>query len=903
MSDKKTPVMDTDIRAVSIEHEMKSSYLDYAMSVIVGRALPDIRDGLKPVHRRILFSMKQDGYEYNKPFKKSAYIVGGVMARFHPHGDSAIYHSMVRMAQSFSLRVPLIQGQGNFGSMDGDPPASFRYTEARMSKAAHAMTEDIDKDTVNFRPNYDETLQEPSVLPTRFPNLLVNGTEGIAVGMATSVPTHNLSEVIDACCAFVDNRDITVEELMEYIKGPDFPTGGIIMGRSNILQAYRTGRGSIIVRSRAEIEEIRKGRMAIIVTEIPYQVNKAKMVERIAETVKLKIIEGISEIRDESNRTGVRVVVELKKDASPDVVLNQLFKFTPLQTSISFNVLALYNNRPELLNLQQIIKAFVEFREEVITRRSRFLLRKAREKANVLVGLGVAVANIDEVIRIVRAAPDPRVARENLMSCEWDTKDIAPFIKLVTGEEVEVKTYQLSEDQAKAILDLRLHRLTGLEREKILDDLKEVVAEIERLLDILSDKAIMYALLKQEMIDVKDQFGTPRLTEIQEGEFEHDIEDLIEREDMVVTVTMSGYIRRSQLSLYRAQRRGGKGRSGMATRDEDAVQDIFVANTHTPLLFFTTHGQCYSLKVYRLPEGTLQSRGKALVNLLPLEPGERIATIMPMPEDEKEWANMFIMFATSRGNVRRNRLSDFTQIRSSGKKAIRLDEGENLIAVQPCYDNQDVLLATRDGKSIRFSVTDIRVFVGRDSNGVRAIRLVGDNEVVSMSLLNSIDFTIEERNAYLKMRRLEDDSLADDDDVESTADVTLTDERFKELQAKEEFILTLTDKGYGKRTSSFEYRVTNRGGQGITNIGLSAKNGKVISSFPVGHKDDIVLMSDASTTIRCTVEGVRVCGRTSQGVIVIRLSENERVISTTRLDESKIVSDDIIEDIDDIVEE
>lgn len=893
MSDKKPAEFDTDIRAVSIEHEMKSSYLDYAMSVIVGRALPDIRDGLKPVHRRILYSMKEDGYEHNKPFKKSAYIVGGVMAKYHPHGDSAIYHSMVRMAQAFSLRVPLIQGQGNFGSMDGDPPASFRYTEARMSKAAHAMTEDIDKDTVNFRPNYDETLKEPSVLPARFPNLLVNGAEGIAVGMATSVPTHNLSEVIDACCAFVDNRDITIEELMDYIKGPDFPTGGIIMGVSNILQAYRTGRGSIIVRGRTEIEEVRKSRMAIIVSEIPYQVNKAKMVERIAETVKEKIIEGISEIRDESNRAGVRVVIELKKDASPDVVLNQLFKFTPLQTSISFNVLALYNNRPELLNLQQIIKTFVEFREEVITRRSRYLLRKAREKAHVLVGLGVAVANIDEVIRIIRAAADPKIARENLLVREWETKDIAPFIQLVTGEEVAVPSYKLSEEQAKAILDLRLHRLTGLEREKILGDLKDIVTEIERLLDILSDKSVLYGILKQEMLEVREQFGTPRLTEIQEGEFEHDIEDLIEREDMAVTVTMSGYIRRSPLSLYRAQRRGGKGRSGMATRDEDAVQDIFVANTHTPLLFFTTHGQCYQLKVYRLPVGTLQSRGKALVNLLPLEQDERIATIMPMPENDADWANMFIMFATSKGNVRRNRLSDFTQLRSSGKRAIRLDDGERLIAVQPCYDTQDVLLATRDGKSIRFSVTDIRVFAGRDSNGVRAIRLMGDNEVVSMSLLNSIDFTIEERNAYLKMRRLDDESPAEDE--ESTADVTLTEDRFKELQEKEEFILTLTDKGYGKRTSSYEYRVTRRGGQGVTNIGLSPKNGKVISSFPVGHKDDIVLMSDASTTIRCPVEGVRICGRGSQGVIVLRVSENERVISTTRLDELKITQDDSVE--------
>ncbi len=903
MSDQKPKDLELGVRPVSIEDEMKNSYLDYAMSVIVGRALPDVRDGLKPVHRRILYSMKEDGYEHNKPFKKSAYIVGGVMAKYHPHGDSAIYHSMVRMAQHFSLRVPLIQGQGNFGSMDGDPPASFRYTEARMSKAAHAMTEDIDKDTVNFRPNYDETLKEPSVLPTRFPNLLVNGTEGIAVGMATSVPTHNLSEVIDASCAFVDNRNITIEELIEHVPGPDFPTGGIIMGRSVILQAYRTGRGSVIVRGRAEIEEIRKGRMAIVVTEIPYQVNKAKMVERIAGTVKEKIIEGISEIRDESNRTGVRVVVELKKDASPEVVLNQLYKFTPLQTSISFNVLALNKGRPELLNLLQIIKAFVEFREEVITRRSRHLLRKARNKAQLLVGLGVAVANIDEVIRIIRGASDPKIAREALLNMEWATKDIAPFIKLVNGEETETPFYTLSEEQAKAILDLRLHRLTGLEREKILNDLKELVVEIESLLDILSDKNILYALLKKEILDVKEQFGTPRKTEIRDAEFEHDMEDLIEREDMVVTVTMSGYIRRSSLSLYRAQHRGGKGRSGMSTRDEDAVQDIFVANTHTPLLFFTTRGQCYQLKVYRLPEGSLQSRGKALVNLLPLEQGERIATIMPMPEDQEEWNNMFIMFATSKGNVRRNRLSDFTQLRSSGKRAIRLDDGENLISVQPCYDDQDILIATRQGKSIRFSATDIRVFSGRDSNGVRAIRLGEDNEVVSMSLLNSINCSMEERQAYLKQRKLEDGENTTNDhsdtDTPDVSDISLSEERFLEMKQKEEFILTLTDSGYGKRTSSYEYRVTRRGGQGVTNIGLSNKNGLVINSFPVGEKDDIVLMSDASTTIRCHVGQVRICGRTSQGVIVFRLSKNEKVISTTRLDESKIVDiDDIEQNID-----
>lgn len=882
----------SDIVPVSIEQEMKNSYLDYAMSVIVGRALPDVRDGLKPVHRRILYSMKEDGYEYNKPFKKSAYIVGGVMAKFHPHGDSAIYLSMVRMAQWFSLRVPLVQGQGNFGSMDGDPPASFRYTEARLSKtSSYAMLEDIDKDTVDFRPNYDETLKEPRVLPVRFPNLLINGTEGIAVGMATSVPTHNLSEVLDACCAFVDDQNLSSDELMRYVPGPDFPTGGIIIGRSNIAQAYRTGRGSIIVRGRTSVEEIRKGRMAIVITEVPYQVNKARMVERFAEAVKEKLIDGISEVRDESNRHGVRVVVELKKDASPDVVLNQLFKFTPLQTSISFNVLALHKDRPQLLGLRDIIKAFIDFREEVITRRSRHLLRKARDRATILVGLGVAIANIDEVIRIIRAAQDPKIAKENLLAVEWQSKDIGAFIRLVTGEEEIPATYRLTEEQAKAILDLRLHRLTGLEREKILDELREVIAEIERLLDILSDKTVLFNLLKQELLEVKEQFGSDRKTEIQDGEFEHDIEDLIEREDMVVTVTMSGYIRRSPLSLYRSQRRGGKGRSGMATRDEDAVQDIFVANTHTPLLFFTTAGHCYKLKVYRLPEGTLQSRGKALINILPLDQDERIATIMPMPENEDDWNSMFIMFATSKGNVRRNRLGDFAQIRSSGKKAIRLDDGEHLIAVSPCFDSQDVFLASQNGKAIRFSATDIRVFVGRDSNGVRAIRLDDGDKVVSMSMLNSIDFTMEERNAYLKMRKLDDADEGEPEEIEESS-VSLSTERFQELQKNEEFLLTLTNKGFGKRTSSYEYRNTNRGGKGLTNIGLTEKTGLVVSSFPIGHKDDIVLMTDSSTIIRCPVEEVRVCGRVSRGVIVLRVDASESVISTTRLDESKFLAEE-----------
>lgn len=879
-----TSTLSKDIIPVTIEDEMRGSYLDYAMSVIVGRALPDVRDGLKPVHRRILHSMKEDGYEYNKPFKKSAYIVGAVMGKYHPHGDSAIYNSMVRMAQTFSLRVPLIQGQGNFGSMDGDPPASLRYTEARMSKPAHAMVEDLDKETVDFKPNYDETLKEPTVMPTRFPNLLVNGAEGIAVGMATSIPPHNLGEVIDACCAYADNPEITTEELYQFVLGPDFPTDGIIIGKSNILSAYRSGRGGIIVRGKVDIEEIRKGRWAIVISEIPYQVNKAKMVERFAMAVKEKIIEGISEIRDESNRIGVRVVVEIKKDASPEIVLNQLYKYTPLQTSISFNMLALHKGRPELMGLREIVKAFVEFREEVITRRSRYLLRKARERAHILVGLGVAVSNIDAVIKLIREAKDPQIAKDQLLEREWAVNDIGSVIRLVTDSEQEFTTYKLTEAQAKAILDLRLHRLTGLEREKIIESLHEIVKEIEYYISILSDRNLLYKILKDEMIEVKEEFATPRQTMIEEGEFEQDMESLIEREEMVVTVSASGYIRRSPMSLYRSQKRGGKGRSGMNTRDEDAVQDIFVANTHTPLLFFSTHGQCYTLKVYRLPEGNIQSRGKALVNLLPLEQGEKIATIMPMPENEDEWANMSIMFATTLGNVRRNSLADFTKIRANGKKAIRLEEGEELIAVLPCQEDQDVLLATKSGKAIRFPVTEVRVFASRESNGVRGVKLQGGDKVVSMSLLNNVDATSEERDAYLKWSRR-------DEDAYEPTKTTLSEDRITLLQEKEQFILTLTENGYGKRTSSYEYRAARRGGMGITNIDVSSKNGEVVSSFPVENGDDIMLMSTAGTVIRCPVADIRICGRSSKGVITFRVSDGEVLLSTTRLAEDKFAVD------------
>ncbi|HYD30877.1 MAG TPA: DNA gyrase subunit A [Azospirillaceae bacterium] len=885
----------SDIAPVTIEEEMRRSYLDYAMSVIVSRALPDVRDGLKPVHRRILFAMKEGGYDSSKPYKKSARIVGDVMGKYHPHGDSAIYDAMVRMAQDFSMRLPLIDGQGNFGSMDGDPPAAMRYTEARLAKSAEALLDDIDKETVEFQPNYDESNYEPTVVPARFPNLLVNGAGGIAVGMATNIPTHNLSEVIDACCAYVDNPTISIDELIDIVPGPDFPTAGIIMGRSGIRQAYHSGRGSVVIRGRASVEEIRKDRWAIVITEVPFQVNKAKMLERMAEVVNEKTIEGIADLRDESDRDGLRVVVELKRDANADVVLNQLYRHTQLQISFGINMLALNGGRPETMNLKDIVSAFVAFREQVITRRTEYELGKARERAHVLVGLAVAVANLDEMIALIRRAPDPAQAREAIMAREWPAADVASLIALIDepGRSLSANnTYRLSEIQAKAILDLRLHRLTGLERDKISGELTEVTDKIAEYLEILANRAKLLEILRTELIEMKVRFGNKRRTEIQELEYEADIEDLIQREDMVVTVTHSGYIKRVPLSTFRAQARGGKGRSGMALKAEDAVAELFVANTHTPLLLFSTRGMVYKLKVYRLPLGTPQARGKALVNLLPIGDGETISAVLALPEDEQSWGDLHVVFATSRGNVRRNRLSDFANIRSSGLIAMKLEEeGERLISVHTCTEEDDILLATRAGKCIRFQNSDVRVFSGRTSTGVRGIRLADGDEVISMSVLQHVDADAEERAAYLRqanaLRRARGEEASSDEspdpDAEVSSAVTLSPEKFEELQAREEFILTVSERGFGKRTSAYEYRITNRGGQGIWNMEMGERNGAIVASFPVTDQHQIMLVTNGGQTIRMPIHDVRVAGRKTQGVTLFRIGTDDRVVSVASL--------------------
>ncbi|WP_414639905.1 DNA gyrase subunit A [Arenibaculum sp.] len=879
---------------------MRRSYLDYAMSVIVSRALPDVRDGLKPVHRRILYAMKEGGYDSTKPYKKSARVVGDVMGKYHPHGDSAIYDAMVRMAQDFSMRLPLIDGQGNFGSMDGDPAAAMRYTEARLAKAAESLLDDIDKDTVDFQPNYDESVLEPTVVPARFPNLLVNGAGGIAVGMATNIPTHNLTEVIDACCAYVDNPDISVDELIDIVPGPDFPTGATILGKSGIRSAYHTGRGSVVIRSRTEIEEIRKDRWAIVVSEIPYQVNKSRMIERIAEAVQEKIVEGISDLRDESDRDGVRVVIELKRDAVPDVVLNQLYRHTPLQTSFGVNMLALNGGRPELMTLRDIIRAFVAFREQVITRRTEYELGKAREKAHTLVGLAVAVANLDDMILLIRRAPDPVTARAEMMAREWPAADVAPLIDLIDdpGQAVSAQgTYRLSEAQARAILDLRLHRLTGLERDKIAAELKEVTDRITYYLEVLANRDLLLRILREELVEMKARYGTPRRTTIEEAEFEADIEDLIQREDMVVTVTQTGYIKRVPLSTYRAQARGGKGRAGMALKAEDTVTDLFVASTHTPMLFFSSRGQVYKLKVYRLPLGTPQARGKALVNMLPLVDGETISTVMALPEDETTWGDLCVLFATSRGNVRRNRLSDFSNIRANGLIAMKLEEeGERLIAVRTASDQDDVLLATRGGRCIRFSVEDVRIFSGRTSTGVRGIRIAEGDEVIAMSVLGHVDASPDERAAYLRqanaLRRAAGEEAASDEhpdpDAEPSEALVLTQERFDELQAREQFILTVSDRGFGKRTSSYEYRVTGRGGQGIWNMELSGRNGNIAATFPIGDDDQVILVTDGGQMIRMPVHDVRIAGRKTLGVTLFRVAAEERVVSVARVSEDAL---------------
>ncbi len=877
------------IAPISIEEEMKKSYLDYAMSVIVSRALPDVRDGLKPVHRRILFTMDENGFTPDKPYKKSARIVGDVMGKYHPHGNLAIYDALVRMAQDFSLRLPLIDGQGNFGSIDGDPPAADRYTESRLAKTAMPLLDDLDKDTVDFQLNYSNEFREPKVLPAKYPNLLVNGAGGIAVGMATNMAPHNLGEVIEATLAVMDNPEISVDDLLSIIPGPDFPTGAIILGRAGIKSAFSTGRGSIVLRSRVETETIRKDRTALIVTEIPYQVNKSTMIEKIADMVRDKRVEGISDIRDESSREGMRVVIELKRDAEPEIVLNQLWRFSQLQSSFSVNNIALANGRPEQLTLIDLLKHFISFREDVITRRTKFLLRKARDRAHILVGLAIAVANIDEVIRLIRASKDATEAREALMARDWPAKQLEPLIALIADPRHRLAddgTYRLSDEQARAILDLRLQRLTQLGLEEITAELEKLAAEIKDYLDILGSRTRIRSIIKEELTSVKDNFATPRRTEIMENDGEVDDEDLIQSEDMVVTVSHSGYVKRVPLSTYRAQRRGGKGRAGVQMRDEDFVTKMFVANTHTPILFFSSEGMVYRMKVWRLPVGTPQSRGKALINILPLDQKERITTILPLPDMVEGAAPPFLMFATQAGTVRRNALDDFEQINRNGKIAMKLDEGDHIVSVDLCTEQDNVLLTTALGQCIRFEVNDIRVFQGRNSVGVRGIRLDGEDKVISMAILRHVDATAEERSAFIKMSRAvageETDAGTDDEAVEAAS---LSQERYAAMGAAEQVILTLSANGYGKRTSSYEYRITNRGGKGITAMVVNDRNGPLVASFPVEQGDDIMLVTDGGQLIRCPIHDIRKAGRNTQGVTVLNTADDEHVVSVERITE------------------
>ncbi|WP_422538249.1 DNA gyrase subunit A [Bartonella apihabitans] len=887
---------------------MERSYLDYAMSVIVSRALPDVRDGMKPVHRRILYAMNQMGLSFNKPYRKSAGVVGEVMGKFHPHGDSSIYDALVRMAQDFSLRVPLIDGQGNFGSIDGDPPAAMRYTECRLEKVSDSLLYDIDKETVDFQDNYDGREQEPIVLPARFPNLLVNGSGGIAVGMATNIPPHNLGEIVDGCVALIDNPGITLDEMLKIIPGPDFPTGGIILGRAGIRSAYETGRGSLIMRAKVDIEEIRNDRQAIVVTEIPYQVNKATMVEKIAELVREKRIEGISDLRDESDREGYRVVIELKRDAVADVVLNQLYRYTPLQTSFGCNMVALNGGKPEQMTLLDMLKAFVLFREEVVTRRTKFLLRKARERAHVLVGLAIAVANIDEVIQLIRNAPDPQTARDQLMTRRWPAAEVRHLIELIDDPRHiihEDNTYNLSEEQARAILDLRLQRLTALGRDEIADELNKIGAEITDYLDILGSRLRVLTIVKDELMAVRNEFATPRLTSFGSGGAEMDDEDLIAREEMVVTVSHSGYIKRVPLNTYRAQHRGGKGRSGMTTKDEDFVTRLFVANTHAPVLFFSSRGIVYKEKVWRLPVGTPQSRGKALINLLPLQQGERITTIMPLPEDEESWSELDVMFATTRGTVRRNKLSDFVQVNRNGKIAMKFDDDEDeILSVDTCTENDDVVLTTADGQCIRFAVSDVRVFAGRNSIGVRGINLGEGDKVISMAILEHVEATPAERSAYLKRAVAErraagndSDDVTISDEEEATGDAELSEARYNELSQHEQMLLTVSEFGYGKRSSSYEFRISGRGGKGIraTDPSKTAEIGKLVAAFPVEESDQIMLVSDGGKLIRVPVAGIRIAGRSTKGVTIFDTAENEKVVSVERISESEDEDGDVDE--------
>ncbi len=887
------------VSPISIEDEVKKSYLDYAMSVIVSRALPDLRDGLKPVQRRILFSMNEQGHTPDRGYVKSARVVGDVMGKYHPHGDLSIYDTLVRMAQPFSMSLLLIDGQGNFGSVDNDPPAAMRYTESRLTKAAMAIMADLDKDTVDFKENYDGKESEPSVLPSRIPNLLVNGAGGIAVGMATNIPPHNLGEIVDACLALIDNPDLPLDELLDIVPGPDFPTGGEIIGRTGARQALMTGRGSVIVRGVATIEDIRKDREAIIITAIPFQVNKAAMVERIAELVREKRIEGVGDLRDESDRTGMRVVIELKRDASAEVVLNQLYRFTPLQSSFPVNALALNRGRPEQLGLRDMLRAFIDFREEVVVRRTRYELSKARDRAHVLVGLAIAVANIDEVIHIIRSSKDPAEARERLVGRNWPIGDMAPLIALIADPRtviVDDAFVRLSEEQARAILALTLSRLTGLGREEILGEARELASAIQGYLDLLSSREAIMGVVRAELVEVREAFAVPRRTLIVEGDADVEDEDLIAREEMVITVTHGGYVKRTALATYRTQHRGGRGRSGMSTKDEDAVTRVFSASTHAPMLFFASNGKAYKLKVWRLPLGTPTSRGKAFVNLFPIEPGETMTSILTLPEDETQWDGLDVMFATRSGNVRRNKLSDFAQINRNGKIAMKLDDGDSIVGVGLCTAAEDVLLTTALGRCIRFSVDDVRVFAGRESTGVRGIRLGDDDTVISMAVLHGVDATPAERTGYLKhasaMRSAGPGDDADavtpseDDEEESvgTEGDNLSPERLAALEAAQEFVLTVSSEGFGKRSSAYDYRRTGRGGQGLIAHDLSRRGGRLVASFPVEDADEILLVTDQGQLIRVPVKQIRTAGRNTQGVTIFRTADNEHVVSVDRLE-------------------
>ncbi|MGN6689310.1 MAG: DNA gyrase subunit A [Sphingopyxis sp.] len=873
---------DDGVSPINIVDEMKTSYLDYAMSVIVSRALPDVRDGLKPVHRRILYSAFESGYVAGRPYRKSARIVGDVMGKYHPHGDSSIYDALARMTQDWSMSVPLVDGQGNFGSMDPDPPAAMRYTESRLAKVANTLLGDLDKDTVDFQPNYDGSESEPTVLPARYPNLLVNGAGGIAVGMATNIPPHNLGEVINATLATIDNPAITLDDLMAIVPGPDFPTGAMMLGQGGARNAYATGRGSIMMRSTHVIEEGRNDRQSIVLTSIPFQVGKSALVEKIAEAARDKRIEGVSDIRDESSREGVRVVIELKRDATAEVVLNQLWRHTPAQSSFPANMLAIRGGRPEMMGLKAILEAFIAFREEVITRRCKFELGKARDRAHILLGLVVAVSNLDEVVRIIRGSSSPAAARDALLAREWPIGDIAPYIRLVEaidGEMDDSSTYRLSEIQVKAILDLRLHRLTALGRDDIGNELKELASEIEGLLEILADREKLYAVMREELVAVREEFARPRRTLLAPAADGIDDEDLIEREEMVVTVTLDGYIKRTPLDTFRAQRRGGKGRAGMATKDEDVVTELFVTSTHTPVLFFSTAGKVYRMKVWRLPEGGPATRGRPMINLLPLAQGETISTVLPLPEDEGEWGKLHVMFATAKGNVRRNSMDAFTNVPSNGKIAMKFegdDEDDRLIGVALLDESDDVLLATRQGKAIRFPGDDVREFQSRNSTGVRGMRLAAGDEVISLSILHRVGTTMDEREAYLRAAPWKDNEN----------EPTLDGDRMAELAASEQFILTVCANGYGKLSSAYEYRRTGRGGQGITNIDNIGRNGPVVASFPATKVHQLMLVTDQAKLIRIGLDSMRVIGRGSAGVRLFDVAADEHVVSAALIEDN-----------------